>query len=210
MDRESLAGAHQINAHVLAGSHEIAQRLLLDGRYPDRVQRIDHQQPQHPLSVTLVSLDLVLRRALDLPRRRHHTPNARRLQLPGEPIPRRPRLVRHPRRTGQLRQELHHLRGLTRQPARTNLAGAASSVTASTLRACTSRPAQLQTLLVMVGSSICGCGRRAGGSPRGLQTPTTVVGGRPWLTTTAGRHPPYGLRRRALSRACTTHATVQR
>ena len=100
--RQSLPGAHQIAADVLPRADQIAQRLLLDRRHPDRVQRVDHQQPQHPLGVALIGLDLVLRRALDLPRRRHHAPDPRRLQRPREPVPGRARLVRHPRRARQL------------------------------------------------------------------------------------------------------------
>jgi hypothetical protein len=49
---EPLPGAHQIATHVLSRAHEIAQRLLLDARYPHRVQRVAHQEPQHPLGVT--------------------------------------------------------------------------------------------------------------------------------------------------------------
>jgi hypothetical protein len=49
---ESLPGAHQITAHGLPRADDVAQRLLLAGRDPDRVQRVDHQQSQHPLGVT--------------------------------------------------------------------------------------------------------------------------------------------------------------
>ena len=118
---QSLPGAHQITAHVLPRADQIAQRLLLDRRHPDRVQRVDHQQAQHPLGVTLVCLELVLRGPLDLPRRRHHAPDPRRYERPRQPVPRGPGLVRRPRRAGQLGQELHHLRSLTRQPGRTQL-----------------------------------------------------------------------------------------
>ncbi len=61
--------------------------LLLDRRYPHCVQRVDHQQSQSPLGVSLVGLDPILRRALDLSRARHHAPVPRRLQRPGEPYP---------------------------------------------------------------------------------------------------------------------------
>jgi 3-phenylpropionate/trans-cinnamate dioxygenase ferredoxin reductase subunit len=37
------------------------------------MQRVDHQQPHQPLGVALVGLDPILRRPLDLPRRRDHT-----------------------------------------------------------------------------------------------------------------------------------------
>ena len=49
---------------------------------------VDHQQPHHPLGVAPVGLDLVLRRALDLPRRRDHAPNPGRVQRPREPVTR--------------------------------------------------------------------------------------------------------------------------
>ena len=161
MDRESLAGAHQINAQILAGAHEIAQRLLLDRRYAHRVQRIDHQQPQHPLSVTLVSLDLVLRRALDFPgaATTHSMPDAYSSRASPHPVG----PASYAARVGPgspARYPTTFAVSLGSRHERTS-PESASSVTASTLRACTSRPAQLRTLLVMVRSFICGCGRRA-------------------------------------------------
>jgi hypothetical protein len=51
--REPLASAHQIAAEIFTGPDQVAQRLLLDRRDPHRVQRVDHQQPQHPLRVAL-------------------------------------------------------------------------------------------------------------------------------------------------------------
>ena len=72
---EPLPGAHQITADRLPGANDIAQRLLLAGRDPDRVQRVDHQQAQHPLGVALIGLDLVPGGPLDLPRRRDHAPD---------------------------------------------------------------------------------------------------------------------------------------
>src|SRR4051812_34381373 len=51
-----------------------------------------------------------------------------------------------------------------------------STVTASTLRACTSRPAQLR--ICAIGRLLlCGCGRRAGCHPHGYITPHDRVGG---------------------------------
>ena len=49
--RKSLPGAHQIAADRLPGADDIAQRLLPAARDPDRVQAVDRQQPQHPLSI---------------------------------------------------------------------------------------------------------------------------------------------------------------
>jgi hypothetical protein len=76
---QPLPGAHQIAAQRLPGADDIAQRLLLSGRDPDRVQRVDHQQPQHALRVALIGLDLISGRPLDLPRRRDHTSHPGRL-----------------------------------------------------------------------------------------------------------------------------------
>ena len=70
-----MPGAHQIAADVLTRTDQITKRLFLDVRNPDRVQAVDHQQSHQPLSVAAIGLDLVLRRALDLPRCRDHTPN---------------------------------------------------------------------------------------------------------------------------------------
>ena len=72
---QPLPGAHQITPDRLPGADDVTQRLLLAGRNPDRVQRVDHQQAQHPLGVALIGLDLVPSRPLDLPRRRDHTPD---------------------------------------------------------------------------------------------------------------------------------------
>ena len=84
---QSLPSAHQIPTHVLPRADEITERLLLDARDPDRVQPVDHQQPQHPLGVPQVGLDLVLRRALDLPRRRHHAPDPAACSARASPYP---------------------------------------------------------------------------------------------------------------------------
>jgi hypothetical protein len=81
---DPVARAHQIAAHVLARPDQVAQRLLLAARDPDRVQSADHQQPHEPLGVTAVGLHTILRRPLDLARRRHHAPDTRRLKRPRE------------------------------------------------------------------------------------------------------------------------------
>ena len=54
----------------------------------------------------------------------------------------------------------------------------ASNVTVSTLRACTSRPAQLRTF-AMVGSSMWLWSAARGCHPHGFKTPHHHVGGRP-------------------------------
>jgi len=63
----------------------------------------------------------------------------------------------------------------------------ASTVTASTLRACTSRPAQLRTC-AMVGSSYA-IVAAARWPPRGKNTRPIVSGGPATITTAAGRQP---------------------
>ena len=119
---QSLPGAHQITSDSLPGADDIAQRLLLAARDPDRVQSVDHQQAQHPLGVALIGLDLIRGRPLDLPRRRDHTPNPGRVQRPRQPVAGRPRLIRGARRTRQRAAELDHLARRPRQPARAQLA----------------------------------------------------------------------------------------
>ena len=61
---QPLAGAPSIAADSLPGAHDIAQRLLLCGRDPDRVQPVDHQQAQHPLGVALIVLTLSASRSI--------------------------------------------------------------------------------------------------------------------------------------------------
>ena len=88
---------------MLNQRHQVTQRFLLAAGYPHRDQPADHQQPHEALSVTAIGLDPVLRRTLDLPRRRDHTPDPGRDQRPREPepsdrlIPRRPSGREHPR-----------------------------------------------------------------------------------------------------------------
>jgi hypothetical protein len=50
------------------------------------VQRIDHQQAKHPLSITLIGFHAILSRTLDLPRRRYHTADPRRQKRPRQSV----------------------------------------------------------------------------------------------------------------------------
>ena len=186
---EPLPGAHQIAAQILAGAHEVAQRLLLDGRHPDRVQRVDHQQPQHPLGVALIGLDLVLRRALDLPRRRHHAPDPRRVQRAREPVPGRAR-PRTPPASGPAAWPGTPPPSPSRPAACASAAHPtrASNVTASTLRACTSRPAQLRTFAMGRRSFRMGLVvDRRGRHPRRVSLTARHTRGSAGLASTPGR-----------------------
>ena len=158
--RQPLAGAHQIDSYVLTRTDQIAQRFLLGRRHPDRVQRVDHQQPHQPLGVTRVGLDLVLRRTLDLARRRDHTPDPRRHQRPRQPVTRRAGLIGGSRPA----------RGSPEQNATTSAVSplnrctvispdSASTTHAITFAACTSSPTQLRTF-AMVGTPSVWCCRR--------------------------------------------------
>jgi hypothetical protein len=55
-----VACAHQIAADVLPRADEIPERLLLAAGDANRVQPVDHQQPQQPLGVALIGLDASL------------------------------------------------------------------------------------------------------------------------------------------------------
>jgi hypothetical protein len=67
-------------------------------------------------------LTFVLRRALDLPRRRHRAPDPSLVQSPREPVPGRRRLIAHPRRARQTGQEPDHRPGVRRPSLPTDLA----------------------------------------------------------------------------------------
>ena len=96
-----MAGAHQIAADILARADEVTQRLLFTARDSHGVQPPDHQQSQQTLGVTPVGLDAVLRRTLDLARRRHDAPHADSLQRTRQRKPARACLISHTRRAGQ-------------------------------------------------------------------------------------------------------------
>ena len=56
-----MTGAHQIDADRLTRADQVAQRLLLIARHPDRMQLTGQQQPGEKLGVTSVGLDAVPR-----------------------------------------------------------------------------------------------------------------------------------------------------
>ena len=71
-----MARAHQIAAQILAGAHQVAQRLLLDARDRDAMQLAGDQQPHQPLGVAPIGLHPIRRRrAGSTPAR---TPHSRR------------------------------------------------------------------------------------------------------------------------------------
>jgi hypothetical protein len=51
--------AHQVSAQILAGAHQVAQRLELDRRHDDRPQLPGRVQPRELERVTGVGLDLI-------------------------------------------------------------------------------------------------------------------------------------------------------
>ena len=116
-----VTSAHQVTANVLRArtrSRNASSRVL---GHPDRMQPVDHQQPQQPLGVTPIGLDPVAGRTLDLARCRDHTLDAGGHQRPRERKPGRPGLIGHPGRARQRGAERHDLARLTRQPARARL-----------------------------------------------------------------------------------------
>jgi hypothetical protein len=75
--------AQQVPEDVLRGTNEVTQRLLLRARDADRVQPVDHQQPQQSLAVALIGLHPVAGGPLDLAACRvtHSTPNRLRWRV---------------------------------------------------------------------------------------------------------------------------------
>ena len=104
--------AHQIAAHVLPRADEITDRFLLDasGPAPRCSASIINSRSTRSASRS-VGLDLVLRRALDLPRRRHHAPDPCGVQSArASPYPVGPASYATRVGPGKPRQELHHVR----------------------------------------------------------------------------------------------------
>jgi hypothetical protein len=194
--RESLSGAHQIAADRLPGADDIAQRLLLAARDPDRVQAVDHQQPQHPLTIALIGFHPIRARPLDLPRRRDHAPDPGRVQRPRQAIARRPCLIRHPRRTRQQRTELDHLARLPRQPARAQLARLTIDRHSKHRARVHVQTHPTANLRHMVGSSMRLWAPSRGATRTAQITPHASRRGPTMTTSQAGRQPPYGLRTR--------------
>ena len=116
------------------------------------MQPADHQQPHEPLGVALVGLDPVLRRTLDLPRRRNHAADPGRAKRPRELEPGRSGLVGHADGSGQARAEPASSLVLPDSRRTVISPDCASTTHATVAAACTSRPTQVRTL-VMVGSS---------------------------------------------------------
>ncbi len=106
---DSVSGAHQILANVLAAAHQVAQLLTLDRRDRDQRQLAGRQQPRQADRVALIGLDPIRGRALGLARRAHPELDPLRPRAAREPIAGRTGLINHPRRplhTSQPRQQL--------------------------------------------------------------------------------------------------------
>lgn len=121
---------HQIPPDILPGPHQIPGGFLFHARHGHRDDLPEMQQPGQMPSITDISLDPIPRRALQLRRRRHQTPDAFRSQKPGQPEPGRAGLIGHrdrPRQRAHPRPDLpmigsqaafEQLTGLPIQPAR--------------------------------------------------------------------------------------------
>ena len=135
-----MAGPHQINPNRLTRTDQIAQRLLLIARHPDRMKLPRQQQPGEQLGVTTIGLHAVPRRPGDLARRRHDTLNATPSELSREPVPGRACLIRDPHRAGQ--PDTEPGRRSTSPPIANdrNSPLSASSTAATIFVACTSKP----------------------------------------------------------------------
>jgi len=114
--RRAVPGTHQITTHVLPDPDQIPSGFLRHGRDRDRRHLNEAQQPGQVQGVLGVGLDPIAGRALQLRRRRHHTPHPLAGQEPGQPEAGRPRLVDHRERAGQLPQPAQDRVGL-RVPA---------------------------------------------------------------------------------------------
>jgi hypothetical protein len=98
--REPMTGAHQIHPDRLAGADQVAQRLLLIARNPDRMQ-LPRQQLHQVLRVPTIGLHPIPARARDLARRRHDALDAALGEIAREPVPSRAGLIRDPHRPRQ-------------------------------------------------------------------------------------------------------------
>ena len=118
-----------------------------------------HHQPHQPLRVTRVGLDLVLRGALDLPRRRDKTPDPGRRQRPRQPTAGWASLVDGSPRPAQA--DLNATTSAVSPLSRCTVISrdSASTTHATTFAAYTSSPTQLRTF-AMVGTPSVWCCRR--------------------------------------------------
>ena len=85
--RQPVPGPHQVPADVLPGPQQIPRGLLLHTRYPDLDDLIHPQQASQMQGVPSIGLDPITRWPLQFRRRRDHTPDPRRGQLPGQAEP---------------------------------------------------------------------------------------------------------------------------
>ena len=104
--QQLLAFAAQIVGRRLAGADQIANRLMHLVRHPDAGQFAGSMQPRQRDRVPPVRLDPLTRPLRDQSRRNHHAVVAKRLDLPVQPISRRPGLEADMQPVVSLRQLL--------------------------------------------------------------------------------------------------------
>jgi hypothetical protein len=107
--RDTVAAAHQVAAHLLAGAGEMPGRLERRRRHRDRLQLPGQQQPRQQLGVLAVALDPIARRARRLRRRNHGDRQPGRLGRAVEREARRARLIATTQRLRQRPQPGDHL-----------------------------------------------------------------------------------------------------
>ncbi len=121
--RHPVACPHQVAADVLAGTGEVAHRLLARRRHPDRVNSADHQKPHQALGVAAIGLDPVLGGALDLARCCDDAADPGSFQLASQGEAGGARLIADPDRGWHLLAETHHPLGLPSETLDSQLTG---------------------------------------------------------------------------------------
>jgi hypothetical protein len=85
--RLPVAGAHPVEAGVLAGAHQVARRLELPRRDPDRFEQATGVQTRQLPRIPRIGLDSLARPRGNEPRRHHLASNPASCQLAVEPKP---------------------------------------------------------------------------------------------------------------------------
>ena len=116
-----MPSSHQLHPDRVAGTNQVAQRLLLIAGDPDRVKLARQQQPHQMLGVATICLDTIPAGARDLARRRDHALHAALGELARQAVARRTGLVRHPHRLGQPRAEPGRAVSIAAHPERLQL-----------------------------------------------------------------------------------------
>ena len=137
--RKPVPGTHQIAADVFPGPHQITGGFLTLRRDHHHRQLAEPHQTCDPLAVPLIGLDPISGRPFHLRRRQHVTLHPGRDQRPRQTEPGRASLIRDGHRGRQPHDPLQDFSVIRAQPALKHLTGVAVQ-TATTERACTSRP----------------------------------------------------------------------